>query len=569
MLRRHGLILASLAAGACLIAGAGPLAAQGLPPPGGGSGGKFGIDFLHGLDATRIADPKLDGGQVVIRYALDKARYAYAVTITIRDVNGAIVGVPFSGFEKGGIVQRHVWDGRDANGAWCDPGRYVIEVAALDSRQRRQTEEFDCNLVRLGIKQIECRAVGAANEWQTVYFLKRGAYKFYATPATGEWLSTRESTELADLDLDNADPRPAPAIWNATDEAVMEQNSSGVWVYENDAYNYPLCYRVGATPEFVVKFGTQSVRADGSVGGCGYPVVGYDLRVVGESPNGSWVGSNTAIAPNGTDTLVGPAVSGNGGRVDRKIAWRFEYRPIGGTAWSPVPGSFKTEHRIYTILDQPYWNPNGNGTQYTGPWVEVLDYLCDYADEFGLSLATPDEVVEAMIKGCFGQSGNLATAIEDVHYDCPSEGGDGGSTHYGGTTTVHLSHLLNNHDDGIYVNCTDCATTTSVMLAMLGTDDMELVRLGSMTLRAIWGIGCDDYTLDLWSGSHGFSYHHIITRDGATNISDACLCVDEDGDPDTLGGTPGYNHDRDWDNYESLLATGNVTKQLEKIPKVD
>ena len=43
----------------------------------------------------------------------------------------------------------------------------------------------------------------------------------------------------------------------------------------------------------------------------------------------------------------------------------------------------------YTILDQPYWNPNGTGTQYTGPWVEVLDYLCDYADEFGLTLSSP------------------------------------------------------------------------------------------------------------------------------------------------------------------------------------
>ena len=107
------------------------------------------------------------------------------------------------------------------------------------------------------------------------------------------------------------------------------------------------------------------------------------------------------------------------------------------------------------------------------------------------------------------------------------------------------------------------------MLSMLGVPNMELFHLGSMTLRAIWGIGCDDYTLDLWSGSHGFSYHHIITRDGGTNISDACLCVDEDGSPDSLPGTPGFNHDRDWNNYESLLATGNISTYTQNLPKVD
>ena len=67
---------------------------------------------------------------------------------------------------------------------------------------------------------------------------------------------------------------------------------------------------------------------------------------------------------------------------------------------------------------------------------------------------------------------------------------------------------------------------------------------------------------------HGFSYHHIITRDAGTNISDACLWVDEDGDPNHLPGTPGYNHDRDWDDYEKLLAKANVNWNLDPLPQI-
>ena len=101
-----------------------------------------------------------------------------------------------------------------------------------------------------------------------------------------------------------------------------------------------------------------------------------------------------------------------------------------------------------------------------------------------------------------------------------------------------------------------------------------MLRLGYMNLRAIWGIGCPGYTLDLWGGtsSHAFGYHHIITRNGGTNVSDACMWLDEDGDPDTLPGTPGYNHDRYWGGatgYNTLSSTNNVTRTLDPLPEVE
>src|SRR5262249_14228691 len=106
-----------------------------------------------------------------------------------------------------------------------------------------------------------------------------------------------------------------------------------------------------------------------------------------------------------------------------------------------------------------------------------------------------------------------------------------------------------------------------------GVQDEHMLRLGHMDLRAIWGIGTPGYTVDLWGNGHSeFSYHHIITRDGGDVVSDSCLWVDEDGDPDHLPGTPGFNADRPWNDngkgYEELAAKGNVTKSVDPLPKL-
>jgi hypothetical protein len=113
------------------------------------------------------------------------------------------------------------------------------------------------------------------------------------------------------------------------------------------------------------------------------------------------------------------------------------------------------------------------------------------------------------------------------------------------------------------------ATTT--MLAMMGVDGMRPVRLGGMTLKAIWGIGAPDYTTSLWGGSHGFSYHHIVTDDGAVTVSDTCMQLDEDGDPGSTPGIPGWNHHRVWDGpggYDDLSSYNHTSRTLEDLPGV-
>ena len=108
------------------------------------------------------------------------------------------------------------------------------------------------------------------------------------------------------------------------------------------------------------------------------------------------------------------------------------------------------------------------------------------------------------------------------------------------------------------------------MLAMLGVDNMHMFHVGSMSLKAIWGIGTDDYTVDLWgSGNHSFSYHHIITRDDGIHVSDSCMWLDEDGNPGSLPGTPGQSFDRPWsgtNGYNDLSCFNNPSTYVDPLP---
>jgi hypothetical protein len=136
---------------------------------------------------------------------------------------------------------------------------------------------------------------------------------------------------------------------------------------------------------------------------------------------------------------------------------------------------------------------------------------------------------------------------------------------------MNLSALFDGHANGVYVNCTDNMGATTTMLAMMGVDNLRPVRLGPMTLKAIWGIGAPAYTTDLWGpGSHSFSYHHIVTDDDGVTVSDTCMQLDEDGSPGSTPGTPGWNHHRIWMQagvgYNNLSSYNNTSTNLESLP---
>ena len=79
---RQALLRIARLAFASVIVVEAAFAQSGGPPPGGGSGSD--MDFLKEATTTRIADPKLDGGGVDVRYFLNPSGTTYDVTITAR-----------------------------------------------------------------------------------------------------------------------------------------------------------------------------------------------------------------------------------------------------------------------------------------------------------------------------------------------------------------------------------------------------------------------------------------------------------------------------------------------------
>ncbi|MBI3818574.1 MAG: hypothetical protein HY286_07790 [Planctomycetes bacterium] len=517
----------------------------------------------------RIADPKLDGGAIPIQFVIGPDGISAAVDITIEQ-NAATVASVFSGTLTGAantIVTKN-WNGKTANGKFADPGDYTVRIVATADHVENQTAPL--SIVRLGISAMEALGVNNNDEWQMVYFMKGGTtYAFYATPSVHEYYNVNKPGDVADLDLNNGNPRPSVALH----EDVMSPPLSGT-NYESYNYNFPYCYLDGKTPRLRVTFGSNATSQAGTAVAPGYPVAGYEIHAIASDPNGGWINNDTNITPAGQSTFDGPALPTVAGRSDRNITWKFEYRTAGGGAWNPVPGQIGTHHRYYTVINKPIFATGATGTQYAGPWVMIAETFTQWANDLGNAPSDEHGVVDTIIKGYFGQNAGVHFPIENFEYDCPSMGGDGGATHYYdfGGNSIPLSRVLNYHQNGIYINCSDCASITSTMIAMLGVRSVQMFRLGGMTLKAIWGVGTPAYTTNLWGpGSNSFSYHHIITRNGGVNVSDACMCVDEDGNPGATPGVPGWNVDRPWlgaSGYMTLSAYNTVSTSFDPLPKI-
>ena len=522
---------------------------------------------LQPATSTAIADPKLSGASIDIAYSLGPVGEPALVEVLVYSGDRPVASV-FSGPVTGSATPvTHSWDGRDSQGNWLDPGPYVVRIRAVqDGSPNPAVLSYGLAIVRLGITAIQAWGPQADTEWQMVYFMKGASYGFYGTPEIHEYLNVAEAGEVSDLDLDDGSPRPPAPLHTATASPPLEAGS-----YEDDRYNYPLCYRMGVQPRFAVTFGASATGAQGHPVGCGYPVAGYEIRALASDPAGSWTTSTTAISPGAKVVFDGPALPSRVTRTDRTVVWRWQYRELPQGAWADIPGTLSTAHRFYTILGKPVWATNASGTQYRGPWVEAAEWFHTWQQALGIPGANQEQVVATLIRGYFGGSENLTQPIEGVKYDCPIVGGDGGASRYYSSGSTQLSRLFNNHANGPYVNCSDVASTSAAMLGMLGVSNVRMFYLGSMSLKAIWGIGTPGYTMNLWGSSHSFTYHHIVTRDGGAHVSDACLSVDEDGSPATLPGTPGYNCDRPWsgvDGYNFLSSFNSVSTRVDPLPRL-
>jgi len=514
---------------------------------------------------TRIADPKLDGGGAEATFHLAPAGAQLSARADVYGASGLVKTVWTGALSGTDAPTTVAWDGTDASGNFVDTGDYMLRVGANGGAG--PVMNLPVSVVRIGVTEIEFQDSGTAdNEWQMVYFKKNTQDGvFFATPAIHEYVNVKSGLEVSDLDLNDGTPRPAVAAHTATDEPVMDGFN-----YATDRYNYPVAYVAGSATRLEVTLGDGGTSASGAAMPSGYPVAGFDLRLVADFPVGTDFASGP-ITPGAAIAFDGPPTPRAVGRSQIDVSWRFEYAPSGSGAWSPVLGSSDTSHRLYTLLDAPKFKAGASGTQYVGPWVEVAENFASWGDQIGVDTSTSDGVVETFVKGFFGQNSGIPTAIEGVKYDTTVLGGDGGANHYfsAGSKNMDLSALLNAHAKGQFVNCSDCMGATTTGLSMLGVANIRPIRLGPMTLKAIWGIGSPAYTTTLWGFAHSFSYHHIVTRTNGIDVIDTCMQLDEDGTPGSIPGLPGWNVDRPWDGpdgYNFLSASNDVSKSLEQLP---
>ncbi len=213
--------------------------------------------------------------------------------------------------------------------------------------------------------------------------------------------------------------------------------------------------------------------------------------------------------------------------------WRWQYR-LGHGGWHDLPQVSK--HRIYVLIDMPTapWQQ----TPYVQanvqlPWTDVLDFACNWAT----GATDKDGAAGLITRHVNGLGPSLIT------YDCPG----GGGSHYSAgqfDCSAFIDRLRGGVGQGIYVNCSDCATFTSTFANVLGCDLWQSQMGNSFQLNDMLGIGSNVWQtccqgIDGWSG--GFFYHEVAWKGACTvddHVFDACLQVDGDADPTTPPHTP-------------------------------
>jgi hypothetical protein len=213
--------------------------------------------------------------------------------------------------------------------------------------------------------------------------------------------------------------------------------------------------------------------------------------------------------------------------------WRWQCRLHPKKAWQDIQ---ITRHRIYTLIDiptQPWLQQPYSQANLQLPWTDVLDYAC----QWGLGSTSLDDAAAGVTRNVY------ALGPQVVTYDCPG----GGSSHYSSgyfDCSGFVDRLKGGVGNGIYVNCSDCATFTSSFSNILGCDLWQSRMGWGFALNEILAIGSNTWQtacqgIDGWSGA--FSYHEVAWKSGCTsndNVFDGCLQVDGDVDPTTAPHTP-------------------------------
>ena len=229
------------------------------------------------------------------------------------------------------------------------------------------------------------------------------------------------------------------------------------------------------------------------------------------------------------------------------VEWHWEYRVGPHHPWHRFA---ITRHRLYFALNVPTgpWTQTPASAQL--PWTDVSDYACRWAEG-----ATSTDMAAAMIT-----QNVYALGPSIVTYDCPG----GGSSHYSlgnFDCTAFIERLRGGIGNGIYVNCSDCATIVSTFANAVGCDLWQSRMGWGFALNELLAIGSS--TWQTACGWGGFNYHEVAWEGACTannDVYDACLRVDGDNDPTTAPHVPLLPQDLRFGNtgdlhYRDRLAT--------------
>src|SRR5215831_5045901 len=223
--------------------------------------------------------------------------------------------------------------------------------------------------------------------------------------------------------------------------------------------------------------------------------------------------------------LIHPPVShGHVGIWD--VEWHWEYRIPPHHQWHHA---VVTRHRIYVVLDMPTapWNQSPFTAANTQiPWTDALNVGCRWAQ----GADSKDKAARHITESVYA----LGPAV--VTYDCPG----GGASHYSFPNcdlTAFLDRLKGGVGNGIYVNCSDCATIVSTFTNLVGCDLWQS-RMGfNFSLNPILAIGSS-----VWQtacGWGGFFYHEVAWEKACTAADDVWDgCLEVNGSPNPTTGPP-------------------------------
>ncbi|MDR1477725.1 MAG: hypothetical protein LBJ00_02155, partial [Planctomycetaceae bacterium] len=240
-----------------------------------------------------------------------------------------------------------------------------------------------------------------------------------------------------------------------------------------------------------------------------------------------------------------------------------------GTTEIPIPGSFTSTHKCYTIIDTPH-SPWGIGTG-TGagetPWLAVVDASCKMAEGVTCSASDPKPLYVKMEKAINELEGSIDNVPSKLKYDV-----SGGKPNYvieNGVVVMpplvtvghfrpypsgqlRLSNFLlfikedRSTNEGRLsgrtanmVNCSDCAFLLTTFANALGgdlrvawiTNYDSNYGLQGFTLNPIVPVGSDHFETIQFTPTGRFSYHAVsvpasttaIPLDASTSVYDACL----------------------------------------------